>query len=69
MILKLQKFVFNPSLNLCSYLQSLVFIIYQLEGREACLSFTVFPLTCFSYLMYVFCKCTETQIIRLPGQM
>lgn len=68
-MLKLEHHVFNLSLNLCRSLQSLVFIIYQLEGKEACLSFTILPLTCFSYLMYVFCKPTETGIIRLPGQL
>lgn len=68
-MLKLEHYVFNPSLNLCSSLQSLVFIRYQLEGKETCLSFTIAPLTCFSYLMYVFCKPTETRIIRLPGQL
>lgn len=68
-MLKLEHYVFNSSLNLCSSSQSLVFIRYQLEGKEACLSFTIMPLTCFSYLMYVFCKPTETGTIRLPGQL
>lgn len=68
-MMKLEHHVFNISLDLCRTLQSLVFIIYQLKEKEACLSFTILPLTCFSYLMYVFCKPTETGIIRLPGQL